>query len=76
MSAVPKLALRAAGIFDVQAREVMEIFRQFERPFLVDASAFETHIGRLTLTGHADAVAETVAEHRRKAENRGTTAAR
>ncbi|MFG2332681.1 NAD(P)H-binding protein [Streptomyces sp. NPDC048604] len=65
VSAVPKLALRAAGLFDVQAREVMEIFWQFDRPFLIDAGAFESHIGQLALTPHPEAVARTIADHRR-----------
>ncbi|MFD7481034.1 hypothetical protein ACFV8Z_55725 [Streptomyces sp. NPDC059837] len=46
-----------------------EIFWQFDRPFLIEASAIETHIGQLTLTPHADAVAQTMAAHRREAEN-------
>ncbi|MFE2519120.1 Rossmann-fold NAD(P)-binding domain-containing protein [Streptomyces mirabilis] len=57
VSAVPKLALRTACLFETQARDVTEIFWQFDRPFLIEASAIETHIGRLTLTPQADAVA-------------------
>ncbi|QIY93725.1 hypothetical protein HEP87_05875 [Streptomyces sp. S1D4-11] len=66
---VPKLALRTASLFEPQARDVTEIFRQFDRPFLIEASAIETHIGQLTLTPHADAVAQTMVGHRREAEN-------
>ncbi|MFG1610169.1 NAD-dependent epimerase/dehydratase family protein [Actinoplanes sp. NPDC049265] len=61
---IPKLALRAAGLVDVQARGVAEIFWQFDRPFLIDAAAFETHIGRLPLTPHAEAVARTMTDLR------------
>ncbi|MFE2970068.1 hypothetical protein ACFXKC_41670 [Streptomyces sp. NPDC059340] len=43
--------------------------RAWNRPFLIEASAIETHIGQLTLTPHADAVAQTMAGHRREAEN-------
>ncbi|MFE9996697.1 Rossmann-fold NAD(P)-binding domain-containing protein [Streptomyces avermitilis] len=69
VSAVPRLALRTACLFETQAREVTEIFWQFDRPFLIEASAIETHIGQLTLTPHADAVVQTMAGHRREAEN-------
>lgn len=64
-----QLALRTASLFETQACDVTEIFWQFDRPFLIEASAIETHIGQLTLTPHADAVAQTMAAHRREAEN-------
>lgn len=39
MSAVPELALRTACLFETQARDETEIFWQFDRPFLIEASA-------------------------------------
>jgi nucleoside-diphosphate-sugar epimerase len=64
VTAIPKVAMLAAGIVDVQVREATETFWQFDRPFLVDASAFEAHIGQLALTSHADGVAQAVASAR------------
>ncbi|MDQ6777622.1 MAG: hypothetical protein M3071_15735 [Actinomycetota bacterium] len=62
--------MQAAGTINVEALEVAEIFWQFDRPFLVDASAFENHVGPLTLTPRAEAVADTVTRCRYQASNR------
>lgn len=62
--ALPRIALRAAGIFDPAARGVAEVYWQFDRPFLVDSTAFDVGVGRQALTPHADAVMETVGRHR------------
>jgi nucleoside-diphosphate-sugar epimerase len=67
VTSVPRLALRAAGLFDAQAREVTEVLWQYDRPFLVDTSAFEAAIGHMALKPHPEAVAETVANRRREA---------
>jgi len=62
--ALPRLALQAAGLFLPAARGVSELFWQFDRPFLVDHSAFDQAFGPLPLTPHPDAVAATVRAHR------------
>jgi nucleoside-diphosphate-sugar epimerase len=72
--ALPKIALRAAGLLNSEARGVSEVFWQFDRPFLVDSSAFEAQIGHLALTPHTKAVAQTIASHRRGLAKRATHA--
>lgn len=42
---LPKPLLRALGLFDPTIREVVEMVVQFDRPFTVDASAFEKKFG-------------------------------
>jgi nucleoside-diphosphate-sugar epimerase len=67
VTALPKIVLRAAGIINAEARGLAEVYWQFDRPFLVDASAFDDHIGHLGLTPHAEAIVETVTRLRHEA---------
>ncbi|WP_018349364.1 NAD-dependent epimerase/dehydratase family protein [Longispora albida] len=49
VSVLPRLALRAAGLFNPQAREIAGILYQFDRPFVMDSSAATRALG-LTAT--------------------------
>lgn len=55
----PMLAL--AGLFNRELREAREVVAQFDRPYVTDASAFETAFGRVEVTSHRDALEATVA---------------
>ena len=55
------------GVFDAQLREAREVVPQFDRPYTVDASAFEAAFGAVELTPHDEAVAATVAWYRDRA---------
>lgn len=61
VSRVSPLLLRVAGLFVAQLREAREVVEQFDRPYTVDATAFETELGPVPTTPHREAVAETVA---------------
>ncbi len=52
------------GLFNPQLREAREVVPQFDRPYTVDASAFEAAFGAVELTPHGEAVAATVAWYR------------
>lgn len=45
VKAYPRLALRAAGLFDGQLRELRETEYQFTRPYLLDSSAITAELG-------------------------------
>jgi nucleoside-diphosphate-sugar epimerase len=55
-----KLAMRFAGLRISQARELPDIWYQFEAPFVADGSAFEAVFGAFAPTPHEPAVHETV----------------
>jgi nucleoside-diphosphate-sugar epimerase len=55
-----KLAMRLAGLRIPQARELPDIWYQFEAPFVADGSAFEAAFGAFAPTPHESAVHETV----------------
>ena len=55
-----KLAMRLAGLRITQARELPDIWYQFEAPFVADGSAFEAAFGAFTPIPHEPAVHETV----------------
>jgi nucleoside-diphosphate-sugar epimerase len=42
---LPGWMLRAAGVFQPMTRELIEIAYQFESPFIIDSTAFETQFG-------------------------------
>jgi nucleoside-diphosphate-sugar epimerase len=65
-----KLAMRFAGLRISQARELPDIWYQFEAPFVADGSAFEAAFGALTPTPHDQAVRETVAWFASEARSR------
>jgi nucleoside-diphosphate-sugar epimerase len=59
MSAMGRMMLRLGGLFVPEAREMVEMAYQFERPFVVDGSKFERTFG-LEPTPLRDAVKATV----------------
>ncbi|MFO7959718.1 MAG: NAD-dependent epimerase/dehydratase family protein [Nitriliruptoraceae bacterium] len=60
-SRVTPAMLWAMGLFSSQLRETREVVPQFDRPYVVDASAFEATFGPIELTPHAEAIGATVA---------------
>lgn len=59
VSAVPGWVLRIAGVFSTDMRELAELLYQFERPFVMDSSQSQKHLG-LEPTPLAHAAAATV----------------
>jgi nucleoside-diphosphate-sugar epimerase len=55
-----KMMLRVGGIFIPEAREMIEMLYEFEKPFVVDSSKYEQAFGE-TATPLADSIAATVA---------------
>ncbi|HEX2988259.1 MAG TPA: NAD-dependent epimerase, partial [Chloroflexota bacterium] len=47
VSAVPRWALHAGGLFSPMLRELDEVLYQFDRPFVLDSSAFSATFGLL-----------------------------
>ncbi|MDQ0676701.1 nucleoside-diphosphate-sugar epimerase [Arthrobacter pascens] len=64
--AVPGWALRAAGLFSTDIRELAEMLYQFEKPFIMDSAASESALG-LRPTPLPMAAAATVAWWRSRA---------
>jgi hypothetical protein len=60
---VPRLALRALGLVNPMMRELAEVAYQFDEPFILDTSKYESAFGAAG-TPLADAVAATVAWYR------------
>jgi nucleoside-diphosphate-sugar epimerase len=60
---VPKLALRALGLVNPMLRELAETSYQFDQPFILDTSKYQTTFGTAG-TPLADAAAATVAWYR------------
>lgn len=60
MGAIPGWALRAAGVFSKDMRELAELLYQFEQPFVMDSAASEAAFG-LVPTPLPEAAAATVA---------------
>jgi nucleoside-diphosphate-sugar epimerase len=65
VQAAPKILLRAIGLFNPGIRETIEMFYEFEEPFVVDHSKFERAFG-LHATPLKEAIAETVRWYRSK----------
>jgi len=63
---VPKLLMRTLGLFNPMVRELAEMAYQFEEPFVLDTSKYESTFGA-TGSALAAAVASTVAWYRRHA---------
>lgn len=61
MQATSKNMMRLTGLFIPPARELPDIWYQFDRPFVADASGFERAFGPATVTPHEEAIARTVA---------------
>jgi hypothetical protein len=60
---VPKLAVRALGLVNPLMRELAEISYEFDEPFVLDTSKYESAFGAAG-TPLADAIAATVAWYR------------
>jgi nucleoside-diphosphate-sugar epimerase len=56
----PRLLLRALGLFNTDAGELVEMLYEFEQPFIVDGSKFETAFG-MKPTPFAESIPATVA---------------
>jgi nucleoside-diphosphate-sugar epimerase len=65
MTTAPKLLLRAMGLFDANVRELIEMWYEFDQPFIVDSTKFSRKFG-LVATPLADAVSQTVDWYRRE----------
>jgi nucleoside-diphosphate-sugar epimerase len=63
-SAAGPALLAVAGIFSPLLREMRETTYQFRAPFVIDATKFETILGRLDPTPHQIAVQETISWYR------------
>ncbi len=63
VSAMGKTMLRIGGLFVPAARESVEMFYEFEKPFVVDSSKFERAFG-VKATPIAEAIKATVAWYR------------
>jgi nucleoside-diphosphate-sugar epimerase len=61
LAVTSKLAMRLAGVFVPQARELPDIWYQFSAPFVADGSSFETAFGSFGPTPHEVGVPATVA---------------
>ena len=68
---IPSLALRLAGLFSADIREIREMLYQFDRPFVIEA-AETTELFGLHATPLAEQVSATVAAYR-NAQRTGTT---
>ena len=60
---VPKLALRALGLINPMMRELAEMTYEFDQPFVLDTSKYQSAFGAAS-TPLADAIAATVAWYR------------
>jgi nucleoside-diphosphate-sugar epimerase len=66
LAVTSRLAMRLAGLFVPQARELPDIWYQFSAPFVADGSESERAFGPFGTTPHERAVRETVAWFRAK----------
>lgn len=55
------LTMRVGALFVREARGMLQVAHQFDRPWVVDASQFESTFGAVETTPHESAVAQTVA---------------
>lgn len=60
---LPKLAVRALGLFNPTIRELVELSYEFEQPFVLDTTKYQSTFGT-EATPLATAIAETVAWYR------------
>jgi len=60
ISRVPNLALRLVGVFQPQAREMVEMLYEFEEPHVVDSSKIQRAFG-LVATPLAESIPPTLA---------------
>jgi nucleoside-diphosphate-sugar epimerase len=71
LSVTSKVAMRVAGLFIGEAREIPDIWYQFEAPFVADASRFESTFGPPAVTPVGEALEATVAWYRAQAPASG-----
>lgn len=63
MSTISKPMMMLAGLFNPQIREALEVYYQFAKPFVMDASKFKDAFGS-RVTPHREALHKTVAARR------------
>ena len=73
--ALPKLAVRALGIFNPTIRELVELTYEFDAPFVLDTTKFESTFGTAG-TPLADAIRATLAWYQQRDSNLPTTRTR
>jgi len=61
VSRIGPVMLAFGAVFSRQAREGRKVAHQFDRPWVVDATAFETTFGPIEVTGHDTALRQTLA---------------
>ena len=66
----PTLILRLMGLFNPTLRELVEMAYEFEGPFIVDSTKFETKLG-MSATPIQHAIDQTVEWYQRRAADRG-----
>jgi nucleoside-diphosphate-sugar epimerase len=70
LRAAPTLLLRLMGVFNPTVRELVEMAYEFEEPFIVDSTKFQTKLG-MTATPIQDAIAQTVEWYQRRTADGG-----
>jgi nucleoside-diphosphate-sugar epimerase len=63
--ATPKLLMRAVGLFNSQVRELLEMWYEFDEPFMLDHSKYEAAFGN-PATPLREAIGQTVDWFRRR----------
>ncbi len=61
VSRIGPAMLAVASVFSRQAREGRKVAHQFDRPWIIDATAFETAFGPIEVTDHDTALRHTLA---------------
>lgn len=69
VSAMGKTMMRIGGLFIPEAKETVEMMYEFEQPFIVDSSRFETTFG-MKATPMKEAIKETVAWYKSHPEKK------
>jgi len=69
MSAMGRAMMWVGGLFIPEAKEMVEMMYEFEQPFIVDSSKFETIFG-MKATSMKDAIQETVAWYKSHPEKK------
>ena len=73
--ALPKLAVRALGLFNPTIRELIELTYEFDAPFVLDTTKFESTFGTAG-TPLTDAIRATLAWYQQRDSNLPTTRTR
>ncbi|HTX71121.1 MAG TPA: NAD-dependent epimerase/dehydratase family protein [Thermoleophilia bacterium] len=60
-AAVGRTTMRFLGLFSPLLREIPELWYEWERPFVIDASKFQRAYGPFAVTPHQEALQQTVA---------------